>query len=300
MTVARPAPELDAEQEIDFGRYWRAIAARWWIVVAGLVVGLIIGYAVSVGTRSSSYEATAQVYLGQPLAPQSATDITNAPTTLGLVSNFVKSEAIVRRVAARIGVKPSALRGRIEAKPVSGITNAKAGTPAPLMDLTVTGLSSRKVAEAANEVARQVVREVSSYTQQKIRTLNDTPTLDRSQLEAVNARILTTIKQQEQVLSQNGLDSASKLIASVNYNNLLQFLDSRRSGLEHAMLDINTSLALANDIEAPRVVAAAAATKASATSARVGAAVGGLIGLIVGIIVAIVWDPIAERRRAAS
>src|SRR5581483_7209254 len=120
MTVARPVPELDAEQEIDFGRYWRAIAARWWVVVGGLVIGLILGYAVTVGTRSASYDATAEVYLGQPLAPGSATEITNAPTILGLVSNFVKSESTVRRVAAHVGIRPARLRGKIDAKPIPG------------------------------------------------------------------------------------------------------------------------------------------------------------------------------------
>ena len=63
-----PAADVDAEQEVDFGRYWRAIAARWWLPVGGLVAGLVIGYLVSLGTHSSTYKATAQVYLGQPLA----------------------------------------------------------------------------------------------------------------------------------------------------------------------------------------------------------------------------------------
>ena len=64
-----PAVDPDAEQEVDFGRYWRAIAARWWLPVAGLVIGLVVGYLVSLGTNSTNYKATALVYLGQPLAP---------------------------------------------------------------------------------------------------------------------------------------------------------------------------------------------------------------------------------------
>jgi uncharacterized protein involved in exopolysaccharide biosynthesis len=70
-TEPQPAPvrDLDAEQEVDFGRYWRTIATHWWLPVVLLVAGLVIGYLVSLGTNSTTYKATAQVYLGQPLAP---------------------------------------------------------------------------------------------------------------------------------------------------------------------------------------------------------------------------------------
>ena len=39
----RPVPagfDPEAEQEVDFGRYWRLIAARWWLVFVGLVISL--------------------------------------------------------------------------------------------------------------------------------------------------------------------------------------------------------------------------------------------------------------------
>ena len=52
-TQRPPAVDPDAEQEVDFGRYWRSIAARWWLPVAGLVVGLVVGYLVALGTNST-------------------------------------------------------------------------------------------------------------------------------------------------------------------------------------------------------------------------------------------------------
>ena len=33
----QPLLDLDAEQEVDFGRYWRLIVAHWWLVAGGLV-----------------------------------------------------------------------------------------------------------------------------------------------------------------------------------------------------------------------------------------------------------------------
>src|SRR5437867_5363767 len=107
----RSVPDLDAEQEVDFGRYWRMIAARWWLPVGLLVAGLVIGYLVSLGTNSTTYKATAQVYLGQPLAPGGAAPVGSAPTSLGLVSNFVTSETTIKTVASRVGLNASRLRG---------------------------------------------------------------------------------------------------------------------------------------------------------------------------------------------
>ena len=156
-----PSPDLDAEQEVDFGRYWRLIATRWWLPVGLLVAGLVIGYLVSLGTNSTTYKATAQVYLGQPLAPGAATPVTSAPTSLGWSPTSSTSEATVRRVAAKVGLKPGRLRGHITTKPIVGITQARVGTPAPLLAITVEGAARAKVAAAANELATIVVDQVS-------------------------------------------------------------------------------------------------------------------------------------------
>src|SRR5438045_2447700 len=55
----------EAEQEVDFGRYWRLLGARWWLLAAGFVAGAIVGFGLSVGARQL-YKASASLYLGQP------------------------------------------------------------------------------------------------------------------------------------------------------------------------------------------------------------------------------------------
>ena len=55
----------EAEQEVDFGRYWRLIVSRWWLVALGFVVGALVGYAISLG-GSQQFKATTTLYLGQP------------------------------------------------------------------------------------------------------------------------------------------------------------------------------------------------------------------------------------------
>jgi capsular polysaccharide biosynthesis protein len=298
MSADQRLADLDAEQEVDFGRYWRMIAARWWLPVGLLVAGLVIGYLVSLGTNSTTYKATAQVYLGQPLAPDSGSPVSSPPTSLGLVSNLVTSESTVRAVAAKVGLKTGRLRGHITTKPILGVTTGRLGTPAPLLAITVQGSVPKKVAGSANELAKMVVDELSSYTDVKIQALEDQLAFDERELAAVTTRITQQSRQQAALLGQTGLSASEKLIASVNFNNILIFLDQRRTSLERDRLDVRQQLSLAEDVERARVTSPAVASKAAAPSSRTGAAIGGLIGLILGILAALLWDPVAARARA--
>jgi hypothetical protein len=185
---AAPPPELDAEQEVDFGRYWRVIASRWWLVVGGLVAGLIIGYLVALGTNSTSYKATALVYLGQPLAPDSAAPVSSSPTTLGLVSNLVTSSATVRAVAKKVGLKEGRLSHHITTKPVLGVTATKVGTPAPLLAITVTGTPAKKIRNAANELADVAINAVGGYSRVKIAKLKEQIDFDNQSIARNNDR----------------------------------------------------------------------------------------------------------------
>ena len=62
------------------------VAARWWLVIAGLILGAVIGYAVSLG-GGQLYQATATLYLGQPYSASGNVQLqaaqTNPSTGLG-------------------------------------------------------------------------------------------------------------------------------------------------------------------------------------------------------------------------
>ena len=292
-----PAPDLDAEQEVDFGRYWRTIAARWWLPVGLLVAGLVIGYLVSLGTNSTTYKATAQVYLGQPLAPGGAAAVSSAPTTLGLVSNLVTSTATVRSVAVRVGLKPGRLSGHITTKPILGITAAKVGTPAPLLAITVTGSPPRKVAAAANRLGAVVVKAVSGYTDVKIEKLREQIDFDDKSIARNNARFAVAQRQQASILADRSLAATERLLLLANINTTLVTVEQRLGQLETDRLSAQQFLSLAEDVERARVTSPAVASKTKGPNSRTGAAIGGLIGLIVGIIAALLWDPVAARTR---
>jgi uncharacterized protein involved in exopolysaccharide biosynthesis len=299
-TQRQRVPDFDVEQEVDFGRYWRAIAARWWLPVGLLVAGLVIGYLVSLGTNSTTYRATAQVYLGQPLAPAGAAPVSSAPTSLGLVSNLVTSEAVVRSVAAKAGLKTGRLRGHITTKPILGITAAKVGTPAPLMAITVTGSPPRKIADAANRLAGVVVGSVSGYTRVKIAKLKEQIDFDDTSIARNNDRFSIAQKQQATILADRSLAATERLLLLANINTTLVTVEQRLGQLESDRLDAQQFLSLAENVERARVTSPAVATQTAGPNSRTGAAVGGLIGLIVGILAALLWDPVATRTRART
>jgi hypothetical protein len=298
MKPAEPGPEtdVDAEQEVDFGRYWRAIAVRWWLPVGGLVAGLVIGYLVSLGTHSSTYKATAQVYLGQPLAPGGAAPVGSAPTSLGLVSNFVTAESTIKKVASQVGLKPARLRGHVTTKPITGITGAKVGTPAPLLAVTVSGAPPGKIAAAANALGDLVIKQVAPYQTAKIQSLRDQLAYDDAQLEAITDRLASARATQANVLRDKSISGTDKLVALANLNSVITLALQQQNTISLDRFTVRQQLSLAQDIEVGRIVAAASATKTAGANSRTGAAVGGLIGLIVGILAALLWDPIAKRR----
>jgi outer membrane lipoprotein SlyB len=295
-----PAHDLDAEQEVDFGRYWRLIALRWWLPVGLLIAGLVIGYLVSLGTNSTTYKATAQVYLGQPLAPGGAAPVGSAPTSLGLVSSFVTAESTIKTVARRVGLKPGRLRGHVTTKPITGITGAKLGTPAPLLAVTVTGAPPGKIAAAANAIGELVIRQVAPYETAKIQSLRDQLAYDNAQLKAIADRLDAARANQSSVLRDKTISGTDKLVALANLNSVITLALQQQNTISLDRFTVRQQLSLAQDIEVGRIVSVASATKTKGPSSRTGAAVGGLIGLIVGILAALLWDPFAARSRART
>ncbi len=86
----RPLPDVDAEEELELGRYWNALITRWWLPLAGLVAGIAIGYLLSLGGHQV-YQAKATIYLGQPLNPTGTGQIQSLATNPSTVKQVVLS-----------------------------------------------------------------------------------------------------------------------------------------------------------------------------------------------------------------
>lgn len=287
-----PLPEFDVEQEVDFGRYGRAIAAHWWLVALGLLAGLVIGLLLSLG-GNTFFRAEAIVYLGQPLAPGGGGLVGGPGTNPRTVDQIVRSEAVIREAAAKAGLRPGQVRGRIGTKSLQGAV-PRAGQ-AQLYAISVKGERARRVEAAANALAIAVIDRVSGYVDVKLEQLRERLAFLERELGNAVERLARITAQQNEVLRDRTLDVGSRLIAINNFNAQITALETRRSNLEESRFSVRQLIKLAEDIERARVLTKAQAVSTTARSRRNSVLVGALIGLIVGILTAILWEPLAGR-----
>jgi len=272
------APHFDpeAEQDVDFGRYGRLLAARWWLVAAGLVVGALIGYALSVG-GTQRYRATASLYLGQPYSASGNVQLQAAQTNPSTVRQIARAEIVLEKVARQCGAKPGDIRGGVSTQTVAG--NISKNGQTPLVTVSVQAKKRRLASCAANAIAREVIDRVSPFANQKIRNFSRQITNDQRQIAQINDAL------------QNGnLSATDKLVIQI-----------RLAQAQTDLLQTSQLLLQAKQVEKPALVTGAAAQRITARSRRNSIVVAALIGLIVGALAALLWDGVAARfsRRAA-
>ena len=271
MSSAREAPDLDAEAEVDLGRYGRALALRWWLLLAGLVAGAVIGYLTTLG-GTQFFRAQAVVYMGQPLGV-SSTPVQALNTNPSSARAIVTAESSIERAAAKSGLSTSRIRSGTSVTAVQGSLPKLGQTP--LVMVTVKGPERTKVAKAANVLANVLVAKLSPSAAEKIKNLSTLLHSDDTLITTLNA-----------ALGKPGLSSTDKLLLQLR----LQAVQADRSQTAQ-------SLSLATHIEAPQIVTRAAAEKTSARNHRNSTAVGALIGLILGGVAAMLWEPLTRARR---
>jgi capsular polysaccharide biosynthesis protein len=276
----RQAPtafDPEAEQEVDFGRYWRLIAARWWLVLAGFVIGAVIGYSLSLG-GSQTFKATATVYLGQPYSASGNVQLQAAQTNPSTVRQIAHAETVVEQVARQCKAKPGDFRGGISTQTVSG--NISKNGQTPLVSITVQASRRRLAACAANALAQQVVERTSAFANQKIVNFSAQISNDERNIAQIN-----------EALSSGSLSATDKLVVQI------RLAQAQTDKLQTAQL-----LLQAKQIEKPGILTGAAAQRVTARSRRNTVVVAALIGLILGAIAALLWDGVAagvSRRRGA-
>ncbi|HEX3224503.1 MAG TPA: Wzz/FepE/Etk N-terminal domain-containing protein [Gaiellaceae bacterium] len=271
----RQAFDPEAEQEIDFGRYVRLLAARWWLIVAGLILGAVIGYAVSLG-GSQRYQATATLYLGQPYSASGNVQLQAAQTNPSTVRQIVHSTSIVDQVAVLCKAKAGTFKGGISTQTVSG--NIAKNGQTPLVTVSVQ-TAKRKVATcAANALARLVIAKTSAFANQKIANFRREIVVDEKQEALINRSLQT-----------GGQSTSDQLL-----------LQLRLATVQTDRLNVTQLLSQARQVESPSVLTAAAPNRITARSHRNTAVVAAIIGAIIGALAALLWDGIAaatQRRR---
>jgi hypothetical protein len=278
--VTAPAPpsrgfDPEAEQEVDFAKYVRLLGARWWLLVAGLVAGAVIGYLVSLG-GTQVYSATATLYLGQPYTPTGGALVTDQATNPSAVGAVINSQSIDNTVANRCHAKASAFRKGISTQAVATGASAKSGAQVnPLVKVIVQAKKGKVAACAANALAEQVVKNLGSYPARKIANLRAHIAFDNEDIKTIQAAI-----------ANPGISATDKLILQTT--------------LRSDQLDKTTNsqlLLLATQVESPKVLTHAASQKITARSRRNTVVIAALIGLILGALAALLWDSVAARLR---
>jgi hypothetical protein len=269
------APELDAEQEIDLGRYGRAILARWWLAAAGFAIGAIIGYLIALG-GTQLFKGSSTVYLGQPYSIIGGTLLQGPQTNPTTVSVIIHSQQAIEGAARTAGMPASRLRGRITSKTVTTGAAAVGGAKNlanPLVTISVEASSRRRARLATNSLANQVVMKLAPYTNAKIAGLKKRIAADDDAIDAARRQA-------------RGGGQLGALLALQLYP------------IEQDQITAQQLLTQATQIERPAVLTRSAPVRVTARSRRNSLVVGGFLGLVLGLIAALLWDPIAARRRA--
>jgi uncharacterized protein involved in exopolysaccharide biosynthesis len=264
----------DAEQEVDLGRYWSAIVARWWLPVLGLVVGVFVGYLISLGGKEV-WKASATVYLGASYSPVGGVFLQGPQANPSTAGTIARAESSIEDAAARAGMRATDLRGHVSTQSIStgaGSTVVRS-TGNPLVRVTVQASTRRRAAAAANALAAIVVDRLAPYADRKIDTLEERIADDQRQIDAIN----------------RGASSGDALGNAVLAVQVGDVLDDQ--------LQAKQLLIQAQEIERPKVLTRAAAVKTTARSRRNAVVVAAFLGLVLGLIAALLWEPLVRARR---
>jgi capsular polysaccharide biosynthesis protein len=294
----RPLPELDLEQEVDFGRYVRIVLARWWLLVVGVIIGALIGLAVAT-SKSRPYEATALVYLGQPYLPGGGgAQIQSLNTKLAFVSELIVARSTLATVSAKTGIKPGFIQSRVSVEPVTGINRGKVAQPAPIVAVTVHKLPPKEAAAVANAEGDVLARNFSSYVNQKMSTYQVRLKRIDGRITQAQQIIAKAQKDEAALVSNHSVGVDEKLALLAHYDNIINNWTVRLNQLEADQISSGDVITLADQIEKARVLEPAKVHRAAAPSRRTSVLIGGFVGLLVALIGALLWDPVLRRVRS--
>ena len=278
----RTEPDLDAEREVDLGRYADALIARWWLPLLGLVVGVVLGYLLAVGGKEV-YQAQATVYVGTPYSPGGNATLQSLATNPNAVGRIARGQESIEEVSQASGMSPRELRAGVSTRPIR--TGGPRTAPNQLYAVSVKGDRRTEVSAATAAIAERIVEQVGGYARLKRETFRDQLASDNRQLEAIDRVVSQAQSDFERASPADRLSLATLLLTA----------EQRRGALEESRLQTQQLLALAEQVELPRIIDRGAAAKTTARSTRNSIAVAGLIGLIIGILAALFWEPIAAR-----
>jgi capsular polysaccharide biosynthesis protein len=289
--MSTPVDESDVEREIDLARLREIAVAQWWVILVGVVVGMILGGLFSL-SGSSAYKATARIAPGQAFNPSGSSPVLTYLTNQTAINEIATSEATLQEAAAKAGIGVGQLRGHVTTSAVNQGTAASTNRNAVLVDITVQLNKRKKAEDAANAIADVVQRTTTSrYVRQSISIYATRISNYTTRLKSLQQRIELL----DQELHQPGLSLDQRLLLAIQLDQAQatqgQTIDSLAGAQQQQIL--------AQDVQRTQIIQGAKAAQTSARSSRTSILVGALIGLLAGVIAAIVIDRRTSRKASA-
>ena len=297
MSETKP-PDPDAEREVDLRSAWTRITARWWLPVAGLVIGAILGVLVSVG-GGEVFRAT-----DAPLPRPAVHDLGRRtdPEPRDEPEDGEPDHPLARRRCARppaaSGLTVGQLRGRVSSEAVVSAGQGK--NVSPLVEITVDAAAAAQGREGG-----ELARECGHRHRLDLRRPEDRAAQQADRLEQDRARGHRRARLDRRQATAGGDQGQDDLVdrqadRDQHLNNTISFSEQRRGTVQQELFQNQQLLSLAENVEKSKIVQPAVASKTTATSRRNAALIGALIGLLLGALAAAVADPFLQRRAARS
>ena len=271
-----------------------------------MAVGLVILQGAN--NVKNQVDATATVYMGQPVTPGGGALFANPPyANLSAVSKLITSlpsrtaaAAAANAVKGRTTVTPDSLSSRVTAHQLSagGTSVATKTTSGPAYySIEAQGpWSKAQVAIIADTLAKIVVTKASGYVDAKITSL----TSEISTEQATIARASKNIANRQRVANTLAKTAGSNASNAAILAALLSGISADTSTINDntAQLAQNQiNLASAENIEKAAVANPAAGKNVTAQHKRSTLIVAAVAGLIIGTLLALAWDAALRRRQ---
>jgi hypothetical protein len=283
--VSPAVPSSDNDAQIDLGRWAQHVLARWYIVLACVLVAIVIAL-LGEGQGHKEWTARALVNQGQPYTSTNQPISTSLGTNPSAAGTLLKQDIVIKFVASKLGLKPGQLKAAISTQPI-GAVNSKTNST-PLVSVIVRGAWKTKVAPAANLLGQQLVKLTGTYQADRLNALQLQVRLEKNQLDDLAKRNTDAIKSYQTIQRATGLSLIDKTLLLQGASGLLNTIGTRQSALQTLHTEDVQTVAQILKIEYPSIVTRAVATQTTAASKRASYAVAILLGLIVGVLLALI------------
>lgn len=265
------------DREITLRDYGRVLWSGRWIILAAVAVATVVGLLLTV-VSTTTYTATARVYLGQPTSV-SGVPISTLATNPATAPTALENDRLVASTASALGVSEDRVRAGVSIS--APRAPGGAGNQPTLATISFQDGSRRVAIDGVNAYADGVLGQ-ASQTYDGVTDIYRTRLARlRRQIEVLQGQIRGYARE---IRGTGGFDT-------LILQSLLQNAQTQLTTAQDQATISEINLAKAQQSEAPQLVESAdGATSTGSAPARLRTTVlAAIIGLIIGVIVTFIW-----------